>query len=58
MRTLEALRDHLDEIERDNEEAHRFVERLLVELEETGQAPTLSKTQFAWLNDLHMRYCA
>lgn len=58
MRLLEALREHLDEIEAAEPNAHEFVERLLVEYEETGAAPMLSGKQFGWLNDLHARYCS
>lgn len=57
MKTLESLRERLDEIERDNENAHRFVQDLLIRWEETGVVPTLSRKQFKWLNDLHIRYC-
>lgn len=53
---LEALRDHLDEIEAAEPKAHEFVERLLIEYEDTGEAPKLSGKQFSWLNDLHERY--
>lgn len=57
MRMLDALRTRLDEIEQDNEKAHGFVERLLIEYEETGKAPKLTGRQFKYLSDLCERYC-
>lgn len=57
MRILEALREHLDELEANEPNAHEFVERLLIEYEETGRDPKLTGRQFDWLNKLHMRYC-
>lgn len=59
MRSLDCLRDHLDELEADNDEAHKFVQRLLIEQEEGrdfSQRP-LTGRQFKWLNDLQQRYC-
>lgn len=54
---LEALREEMDALEREDENSHQFVERLLIEYEENGKAPTLSRKQYKWLNDLYERYC-
>ena len=49
------LREHLDEIAESNDDDYRFIERLLLELED-GKLVQMTQQQFEWLERLHKEY--
>lgn len=53
---LNDLKKDLDAIEERDDEAHKFVERLLL-MKENNQLHQITQTQFEWLERLHEEYC-
>lgn len=55
MRMLDDLTEHLDDIERTDAPAYKFIESILIQKDERPDKP-LSQKQFGYLVDLHNRY--
>lgn len=56
MKLLDQLKDHIDEIEKDDDWAHGFIQSLLIQ-KETDPDKQLTGKQFTKLCEIHTKYC-
>lgn len=56
MRLLNQLKEHLDEIEKEDDYAHRFITDMIIRKEENPDYK-LNRKQFKFLLRIHTQYC-